>query len=599
VGMTDNPVDGPVAAPAVPDRAGPGDRTANTEPDLTRPATGQVVIAVVVVAVVGFVLPVVISRVYGSLGIVRNDDWSYLRTLFNWVDTGHLDFNNWVSMTLLSQLVIAAPIVLVHGHDITFIQLETAALGLAGLCLVLWLGFVVTRRLWVATFVGVLVAVGPLWGALAVSFMTDVPAFAVSMLASALGVRAIRRQHVSLPYLVASMAAGLVGFTIRQYAAVPPIAIALVGGSMLWREGSRPRIRAFLIACGTILFGAAVFWAFWRTIPHPKAFSPELPSGHSVGATLYKGTGLVRLVGLLTAPAIVAAGPLRVLRRAWAVARDTTVFVGLGTIAILAFTAWASPSIAFAGNYIAPNGILAQGVAMGHRPDIAPSGVFNLLLGIGSLAAALLVIAIVPLLHLLPQRWRARDLAPHDPVAGFMGLVVAGYALAYFAASIAGIPLYDRYVLPVVPLIAVLLLRPVPEIDGARDATRPAPARRGLAARGALALLALAVVGYVYTADSAAFDGTRWKVAVEATKAGWDRRQIRGGFEWTNFYAGTRVPQKLPYCVLVVIDPARGLHDPRVIAYGYYHSPLNDPLLVVALRTRLPCKPAHAIAAKQ
>jgi hypothetical protein len=595
--MTDNPVDGLVAAPAAPEAGDPTEREATAEPRPSMPSVAQIAVAVGVLAAVGFVLPVVVSRVYGSLGIVRNDDWSYLRTLFNWVDTGHLDFNNWVSMTLLSQLVIAAPIVWVFGHNITFIQIETATLGFAGLCLVLWLGFVVTRRLWVATFVGVLVAVGPLWGALTVSFMTDVPAFAVSMLACALGVRAIRRPPVSLPYLVASMAAGLVGFTIRQYAAVPPIAIALVAGVMLWREGSRPRIRAFLIASATIVVGAAVFWAYWRTIPHPKAFSPELPSGHSVRATLYKGTGLVRLVGLLTAPALVAAGPTRILRRAWAAAHDTTVFVALGTMALLAFTASSSPSIAFAGNYIAPDGILAQGVAIGRRPDILPAGVFNLLLVVGSFAAVLLVIAVVPLLDTLPQRWRARDFAPHDPVAAFIGLVVAGYCIAYFAAAISNIPLYDRYVLPAVPLVALLLLRPVAGERGAPTGSGAhAHPGRGLAVRGAFVLIALAFVGYVYTADSAAFDGTRWKVAVDATKLGWSRHQIRGGFEWTNFYAGTRVPQKLPYCVQIVINPRQGLDDPRVIAHDYYRSPLKDPVLVVAQRTRLPCTPARAAA---
>ena len=462
-----------------------------------------------------------------------------------------------------------------------------------------WLGFGVTRRLWVATFVGLMVASGPLWGALTVSFMTDVPAFAVSML----GVRA-RSARDQTP-------TGLVALSVREHARRTSSAsrsastrrfrrsrIALVAGSMLWRERSRPRLRAFLVASVVILVGAAVFWAYWRTIPHPKAFSPELPSGHSVRATLYKGTGLVRLVGLLTFPAVVAARPVRIVRRSWAVARDTTVFVAAGTVAILWFTASSSPSIGFAGNYITPDGILAQGVAFGHRPAILPAGVFNLLLGIGTTGAVFLAIAIVPLLHLSAERLRTRDLVPHDPVVGFLGLVVAGYAARISLASVAGIPLYDRYVLPVVPLVAVLLLRPIPEPEPAPRAAGAERRRRALGARSGVALVVLAFIGYVYTADSAAFDGARWNVAVKATELGWDRHQIRGGFEWANFYAGTHVPQKLPYCVQVVINPPQGLRLPRVIAYGYYRSPLESPVLVVAQRTRLPCLPAWRVAAK-
>jgi hypothetical protein len=563
--------------------------------DARRPSTAAAALAVGILAAIGFVLPVLISRAYGALGIVRNDDWSYLRTLFTWIQTGHLDFNNWVSMTLLMQLVFAAPIVLLFGHNITLIQLETATMGVAGLGLVAWVGFVVTRRLWVATFIGVMVAVGPLWGALTVSYMTDVPAFAVSMLACALGVRALRPRTVSMPYLVASMSAGLVAFTIRQYAAVPPIAVALIGGYLLLREGSRPRIRIFLIACATILLGALVFWLYWRTIPDPKLYSPHVPSGHSIKATLYKGTGLVRLLGLLVSPAIVVAGPLRILRRAWGVARDTTVFVILGVAALFVFTAWAGPNIGFAGNYITPWGILAQGVVAGHRPAILPPGMFVALLTIGSIAVVFLALAILPILHAPAQRWRARDLTIPDPVAMFLGVVVGGYGIAYFAAAITDIPLYDRYVLPAVPLVAILLLRPTVDAPDAPDASAVASTRRparGLVARSLAALVALAFVGTVYTVDSASFDGTRWQVAVDATHAGWSRPQIRGGFEWANYYAGTRVAKGARYCVVVMLNPTGGLHNPRIVSYGYYHSPFIDPVLVAALRTKTLCRPA-------
>jgi hypothetical protein len=570
------------------------------EPDVIsaddpRPSALRIAASVVVVGAIAFVLPVLVTRHYHALGIVRNDDWSYLRTLFTWVDTGHLDFNNWVSMTLLMQLVFAAPIVMAFGHNVALIQLQTAALGFGGLCCVLWMGFTVTRRLWIATFAAALVAVGPLWGALAVSYMTDVPAFAVSMLACALGMRAFKRATVSLPFLAASMFVGLVGFTIRQYAAVPPIAVALVGGYLLWHEPTRSarRIRNFLIAAGVILVGAIVFWAYWRTIPHPKAFTPAVPSGHSLRATLYKGSGMVRLVGLLLTPALVMAGPLRIVRRSWAAARDTTVFVGLGTVAVLVFTGTAGPNIGFAGNYITPSGILAQGVAAGHRPDVIPSGLFTALLAIATISSVLLALSIVPLLHEFPHRWQTRDLALHDPVTAFLGLVVAGYCAAYLLASLSGIPLYDRYVLPVIPIIAILLFRPLPATAvGAARVTTSLPTR-GLVAGGMATLLALAFIGLVFTADSASFDGTRWKVATEATRAGWARPQIRGGFEWSNFYIGVTTKHRRPSCVAVVLNPPGGLANNRIVAHAYYHSLFIEPVLVAAVRSKVPCTPRN------
>jgi hypothetical protein len=389
------------------------------------------------------------------------------------------------------------------------------------------------------------------------------------------------------------MAAGLLGFTIRQYAVVPPVAVAALAGWMLWHERPRARLRAFAVMCLGVLVGAAVFWAYWRTIPHPKAFSPAMPSGHSIRATVYKGTGLVRLLGLLVAPAVIAANPRRLLARSWTVAKDTTVFMGVGVITVLAFTASAAPTIAFAGNYITPNGILASGVAAGRRADILPPGMFNTLLAVGTSSAALLAIALVPFLHEVPIRLRTRELAPRDPVNAFIALVVAGYGAAYSLAAITGIPLYDRYVLPTVPLVALLLLRnPPARLDHGKSFS-PSARTRALAV---VAACVLGFVGLVYTADSAAFDGARWKVASDATEAGWTRPQIRGGFEWTNFYAGTRIGGRHgAFCVKIVVDPPHGV--PReVVARGEYRSPLRDAVPVIAIRTRLPCTPGRRIA---
>jgi hypothetical protein len=557
-----------------------------------RPSIGRIATSLAIVGIVSIAVPLWVTHHYGAFGIVRNDDWSYLLTLFNWVDNGHLDFNSWVSMTLLAQLAFAAPIVAVFGRNIGYVQLETLVLGFAGLCAVEWLTFSVTRRLWKATFVAVVVACGPLWGPLAVSFMTDVPTFAVSMLAVALGARALRDQRVSMPFLVGSIAAGVAGFWIRQYAAVPLIAIMIAAAFQLRHESNRRRVWTFAVSVAAAVLAAGAFYAYWRTIPHPKAFSPSIPSGHSIKAVVYKGTGVVRLTGLLVLPLLVAAGPVRIVRRAWRTAADTTVFVGVGTAAILTFTAAAGPNIAFAGNYITPNGVLANGVAQGTRPDIFPAGVFSALIAIGTVGATLLALALVPMLHALPGRIAQRDLQVRDPVTFFLGLVVAGYSIAYFAAAITDIPLYDRYVLPVVPVIGVLLVRPAPlELETAHASTSARPR----IAAAMIALVLLAFVGLVYTVDSAAFDGARWRAAVSATEQGWTRHQIQGGFEWTNFYAGTRFHNGVRYCVRIIVDPPGGIRTRGAIAHTTYRSPLRPAVPVVAVRTKRACTPGRKI----
>ena len=55
-------------------------------------------------AVIGVALPVAVASRYGALGIPRSDDWSYLLTMYRWLEDGKLTFNGWVSMTLIGQV---------------------------------------------------------------------------------------------------------------------------------------------------------------------------------------------------------------------------------------------------------------------------------------------------------------------------------------------------------------------------------------------------------------------------------------------------------------------------------------------------------------
>ncbi len=549
------------------------------------------------IAFVGFVLPLVIAHRGGALGIPRDDDWSYFRALFHWHDTGHLDFNHWVSMTLLGQLVIARPVIGVFGNDITAVQVLTATLGLVGLLAAAWIGFMVTGRLGVAGLVAIMIAVSPPWGVLSVSFMTDVPAFALTMLACAFGVRALRAQRAALPWFIAALLAAFVGFTIRQYAVVPFVAIGCVGVWSLRRDASRRRLGVFLGVVVVLTLSAGVVLAFWRTIPNLKPFDPALPTGHTLRATVIKGFGLVRLVGLIVAPALLLLGPGRILRRAWKLKTPVTIVAFLAGTGALIATAITAPRIAFAGNLVTPNGALGGEVLHGPRPDIFPAGEWWLVVVGATLASALLLAAFVPALVKLEQlvRRSARAATAPDPVVVLLVLVVAGYAATYAIASGLGLPIADRYVLPIVPLLGVLLVR---GIDGRRpdDAATVRGARVGGRAAfvsAACALAIIACIGLVFSVDSASFDGTRWRVATAATRRGWSPEQVDGGFEWNKFHAPRTPRRSRPYCVTVRLQPRPDV-DPHPIAFRWYRSPLVDPVAIVAVRDRVACSPAHA-----
>jgi hypothetical protein len=561
--------------------------------------------------------PLLIAAHYRALGIPRSDDWSYLLVQFRFVRDGTINLNNWVSMTLVGQVVLGAPVAVLSHRSITAMQSFTAVTGLVGLMAVVHLGRRLLPSVWHGAFVALMVAAGPLWGPLAASFMTDIPAFTLGMLSLLVGLAALRRPTVSLPLVAASLALGFVGFSIRQYVIVTPLAVVLTAAWVLAAGRDTRRLRTLAVLVGVFLVASAALFVWWRSLPQSLALAPAFPSPHSAKSLAIRGVDLFRLLGLLAAPAVVLAGPVRIVRRAWRAGPRLTVAVASTTSLALAGIYLHVRTRPFVGNYVARDGVLAHDVLDGVRPNVVPRAVFELLVLAGSLGAVLLVLAAVPSAVVLVRRLRQRELAPVDPTVAVVGLALAGYSAAYVVALATGLPLYDRYVLPLIPLAAVLVLRrawPEPDVidragdrAGLPDVPGRAPTRQGALAGAALTLVALAVVGVAYTADSASFDGTRWDVATAATRRGFTPLQINGGFEWDSYHLGfapssSRPPnsgtatrtvdpreRRLHYCVKMRVGAP--LPGSRVVASKPFRAPTHGPARITAAQIR-PCVPS-------
>ncbi len=554
-----------------------------------------------VLGAVALVTPILVARHYGALGIPRGDDWSYLQTLFRFAEHGDLDGNHWVSMTLLGQILTSLPIVGVFGHDITAVQIGAAVTGFGGLLATLWLGVPMIGRPRAALVVLTL-ALGPLWGPLAVSYMTDVPAFAATMVALALAAAALRRAPPSLPLLGAGLVAGVFAFSIRQYAIVAVIAIVVTAivVAALGVAGAavdRRRLRIIVVMSIVSVVACGVIYALWNEIPNLKIYSPTVPNGHSIAVTIIKGGGFVRLVGLLLLPVVALAGPVTIVRRAWNSSRWATAFVGGGLLASLAVLSVRVPGQQFVGNYVDANGALSSDVLLGHRPDLFPPSVYVGLVILATVSGVLIAIsAVAPALELI-ARARRRDVRILSPARCCLGFAMWGYGAAYVFAMMTGVSVYDRYAFPLLPLIGIALLQPAPVSLTVAD--RGFEAKTGLRMLCGAALVLLAAVGLVFTVDAASFDGTRWRVAVAASHQGFARREINGGFEWVNFYRGSRVPhivvgaadgRSIPktkvadYCVSLYVDPVPDTR--RVVASRPYTGLTRSDAKIVALRNR-------------
>jgi len=484
-----------------------------------------------VLLIVGLgLLPLGVAWHYGATGLVRNDDWSYSEILFRWVDTGHLELNGWVSMFLVGQLALAWPVARVFPHSLLALQVFTSLVGIAGaLAAYAFLRRFLTRGR--ATAAVVLLMSGPLWGPLAGSFMTDVPAAAAEAGCLALGAVALtsisgRRSTVAL---TAALAVGLVGATIREYAIVAPLVVVAV---VAVRAGARGQRRAVLVTlglAGVVSIGYAAAFGWRRGLSGRLSLTPTIPdaAGSAFGrSALFTVVTLAFLILPTFAWVRWRTLVTSVMARRW-----TTVAVGasvvLGLAGLVRVWTWSPPLL---GPYLDQRGALGDDVLLGSsRPLLLPSWLLRGLLGLTVAAAiALMVVVASTAAAVLPRprppagSWRA-GLAGLDARALCLAFVVAS-AVGVVAVGTSDLPVFDRYVMCTVPFAAGLVL--------AHRSAAATTVTRTVVAAGAVA--AFAVLGLWWTGDSAAFDAARWQAGQRAVALGYPADRIDAGFEWRN-----------------------------------------------------------------
>ena len=552
--------------------------------------------------VIGCVVPLVIARQHGALNIPRSDDWSYLRTLFRWSETGRWDFNGWVSMTLVGQVVLTRPVVEIFGASIAAVRVFTACLGAVGIFATFGTARMLGVRAERAGLIALCVAATPLWGSLVNTYMTDVPAFTFQACAMWCAVRAMRTQRISSKWLVAAVMIGVYAVAIRQYAGVTLVAILAIGLWHAHREDRLAKATMWLIT-GAAGVACATIVAVAGTIPNPQTLSPTIPNASSVQIAFESAGGFARMAGLFLLPLIVLANPIGLVRSARATDRQLASVMGSGAALILAFSYFLNPNVPFVGNYFARQGVLADDIVRGTRPDVIPSVVFHLLAVVGSLSALILVMAMVPFAAKCRHHYRTRTRVPIDGATAILGLSLVGLFAAYELAIMVNFPLFDRYFIPAIPVIAMLFVQSTQrhQLQINREHTEVVRPRGATSVRlGAVAAMtALVAVGWIYTDESASYDGARWKAGVGALRAGYTVADINAGYEWVGFRLDRSPPFRLitkpeafrratakrylnGLCVSVVISDSAT--PKNVVAQATSNGIWRDPVTVYARR---------------
>jgi hypothetical protein len=382
-----------------------------------------------------------------------------------------------------------------------------------------------------------MIAVGPMWATLSASYMTDMPAFALAMVCLALGARAVRVDEVNVGLLCAALLVGFSAFTVREFAIVAPLAVCLAA---LWAAGkTRPGRRVFMIAAFGVLILMACVFIWWRQgLSALGTETPQFPSLSSIKPALHSSAQSAVLVGLLVSPAVILAEPRRLLKAAWARAPRTSAAVGfLAVLALGGETARHRETAKFLG----PGYVMNPNGPAGIGPDLFPKRLLEALALVGVLAVLFLFFAALPpMLNALTRVCRGQRETPMSPPLSVVTLAAVGYGLSYTLSGVSRGIFFDRYLLPLLPLIAVLVLN--------ADAAH-AVATRSLRIASGAALLALAAFGAVYAANAASYSGTEWSVAEHAAKLAGSPQRVddrKLGY-WTAYHAPHFANDLRPY----------------------------------------------------
>lgn len=512
-------------------------------PALSAPGRREVGKALVL-SVVLATIPLLVSAATGSLGVARNDDWVYSRTLFRFVDTGVFQ-PEFASATTIGWILLSWPIAKVFGHSLVALQIWGGLWAAAGLwgTWALVRSFLSRRLAWIPV---VMLGTGPLFPTLTSTFMTDIPSYAVGVLSMVALVRWLAASPRNLTWYYLAVVGGVVGFSIREFAA-PVLVVTAVTGFVAGRRAGMPAL-ARILAVNAVAATACLAVLRWRR-SIPGSFAMERGQALEPQAVSRFVDNPVLTVGLLTIPVILFISLRAVLAPARApapapapterdagtrsIAPSRVVFVLVVALATVLWAKWATSgerTLAFMGNYINQS-VPYPSVIGGAPPKWTTPWVWATLIGLS--IATVGVVAGVYVASMARSR-RQRGTRGEGESSGLphwrAARRVAEVSALGCALGVIGLQFYtgkaglDRYLMPAAPLLAAAVLSRAAEMGWVRSA--PTPLRWS-------AVAGSAVLGLHLTTLSAAFDGMKWRFSEDLTVSQDVRPEwLDGGYEW-------------------------------------------------------------------
>jgi hypothetical protein len=467
-----------------------------------------------------------------------NDDWVYGSAVKHILQTGHFTLPSAASANVFVQIYWGALFCLPFGFSFTALRLSTLTLGWAGmLALYLLLREIGgTRRVAVAG--ALTLAFNPIYLTLAASFMTDVPFTSVFTISLWMYVRGVRRHEPGM--VLGAFIAAFAAIFIRQFGLVLLLGFAV---AQIARTGFSWRSLAAAglpVIAGFALQLAYDHWliATGRTPAIPIALNQLFPNSPYMFAVFVvhivkKLPDLLPYPGFFMAPLWIY---LTFMQRRACITNQRNLLelssLALLTLAAVAFVIDKGVMVPLLGNILTLSGIgplTLRDTWLLHLniPRISSTAVC--LWALVTILSAAITVSISWTIGIAAAGVVFRRRQADDWMMMLVLTIIITYAIGTLLALGENGLLFDRYLLPLIPVTAAALVcRPGYNWQPGLAAWRMAPC--------GFVLAMYAVYGLFVTHDYLAWNRARWQATDLLLASGVPASRIDGGYEFNGWY---------------------------------------------------------------
>jgi len=406
-----------------------------------------------------FLIAVISSRPFVEMGLI--DDFSYVRTAFEFAWTGHFVYNGWTTAMLGAQILWAAPFLKLLGYSFFATRVSTVVMA----ALTVWLAHATLGRAglnrWHTIFGTLTLALCPLFIAMSVTFMTDISGLFATVAGIYCCLRALQSLSSarSIGWLALAVIAGLLGGTARQL----PWLIALVmmpctAWLLRRRRGVVPAAIALWILSAAAIFGCLLWFKHQvYSVPEPLLEVPlGLRSLRELAGTLL--AVLLCLLLVLMPPLASGFQRLRALRAKQWFALTAGSLLAVWVARFITFHWFEKGWMPWTGDILDKLGVFDYPNAwqLGVQPALFSTK--------GRIIASFIVLFTAALFGFTVFRRKRKGEAATQisPSWRALSYMLLPFSVVYVAAMMPRglwMQLLDRYLLPLMPIALIFLLR--------------------------------------------------------------------------------------------------------------------------------------------